>query len=140
MNPITQRCGSGVPGLDDILGGGFPSNCMHLVEGSPGVGKTTLAMQFLLEGKRQGERCLYVTLSETKEELAAVAQSHQWKLDGISIIELSTIERALGGKASPTLFQSSGYSRVSTSSPSNRAKSASKVTSRRPKLRANAAR
>ena len=63
-------------------------------------------MQFLLEGKRQGERCLYVTLSETRRELEAVAVSHGWELDGISIIELSAIEGALGGKGPTTLFQS----------------------------------
>src|SRR6185436_18146450 len=82
MNPLMHKCSSGVPGLDDILGGGFPRNCFYLVEGSPGVGKTTLAMQFLLEGKRAGESCLYVTLSETKQELQAVALSHHWDLDG----------------------------------------------------------
>ena len=53
-------------GLDDILGGGLPRDCLYLVKGNPGVGKTTLAMQFLLHGMHQGERCLYVTLSETK--------------------------------------------------------------------------
>jgi circadian clock protein KaiC len=105
VNPITAKCSTGVPGLDDILGGGFPRDCLYLVEGSPGVGKTTLAMQFLLEGTRQGEGCLYVTLSETKPELEAVALSHAWDLDGISIIELSAVERAIG-KGQTTLFQS----------------------------------
>src|SRR5687767_1742236 len=65
MNTET-KCGTGVPGLDEILGGGLPRSCLYLVEGNPGVGKTTLAMQFLLEGKRAGEKCLYVTLSETQ--------------------------------------------------------------------------
>ena len=106
MHPMTSKSSTGVPGLDDILGGGLPRNCLHLIEGNPGVGKTTLAMQFLLEGKRVGERCLYITLSETKPELAAVAQSHGWDLEGISIIELSAIERAIGGKGPTTLFQS----------------------------------
>ena len=106
MNPITQKCASGVPGLDDIVGGGLPRNCLYLVEGNPGVGKTTLAMQFLLEGKRAGERCLYVTLSETRQELEAVAQSHGWDLGNLSIIELSAIERAIGSKGPTTLFQS----------------------------------
>jgi circadian clock protein KaiC len=101
-----QKCLTGVPGLDDILGGGLPRNSLYLVEGNPGVGKTTLAMQFLREGHRGGEKCLYVTLSETRAELEAVAASHGWELGGITIIELSAIERAIGSKGPTTLFQS----------------------------------
>jgi circadian clock protein KaiC len=104
MNAINTKCSSGVPGLDDVLGGGLPRNCLHLIEGNPGVGKTTLAMQFLLEGLRQGEKCLYITLSETKRELEAVAQSHEWDLAGLTIIELSAVERTIG--KGTTLFQS----------------------------------
>ena len=63
---------SGIPGLDAILCGGFPRNNVYLIEGAPGAGKTTLALQFLLEGARDGERCLYITLSETERELRAV--------------------------------------------------------------------
>jgi circadian clock protein KaiC len=99
-------CGTGIPGLDSILCGGLPRNCLYLVDGNPGVGKTTLALQFLLEGVRQEERCLYITLSETKAELDAVARSHGWTLEGIHIIELSAIERSLAGKAQNTMFQS----------------------------------
>ena len=106
MNPISTKCSTGVPGLDDILAGGLPRNCLHLIEGSPGVGKTTLAMQFLLEGQRKNERCLYVSLSETKPELEAVAVSHGWDLKGIEIIELSAVENAIGGKEKTTLFHS----------------------------------
>jgi circadian clock protein KaiC len=106
MKPISEKCGTGVPGLDEILGGGLPRSCLYLVEGNPGVGKTTLAMQFLLEGKREGEKCLYVTLSETRRELEAVARSHGWNLEGLGIIELSAVERAMGGKGPTTLFQS----------------------------------
>ena len=101
-----DKAGTGVPGLDGVLGGGLPRNCIYLVEGNPGVGKTTLAMQFLLEGRAQGESGLYVTLSETKAELEAVARSHGWNLEGIAIIELSAIERAIGGKGASTLFHS----------------------------------
>ena len=102
-----QKCTSGVAGLDDILGGGFPRGCLYLIEGRPGAGKTTLALQFLLEGGRIGEKCLYVTLSETKQELEAVAQSHAWNLDGITVIELSAVERATNAELrANTLFQS----------------------------------
>ena len=101
-----RKLGSGVPGLDEVLGGGLPEQCLYLVEGNPGVGKTTLALQFLIEGRAQGERGLYVTLSETKTELEAVARSHAWSLDGITVIELSAVERALGGKGTTTLFHS----------------------------------
>src|SRR5678810_469577 len=104
MTTNEKKCGTGVPGLDDILGGGLPRNCLYLVEGNPGVGKTTLAMQFLLEGKRAGEKVLYVTLSETKRELETVAQSHGWDLAGVSIIEQTAIERAIDGKSPTTLF------------------------------------
>src|SRR5215218_1706820 len=75
----------GVPGLDDILMGGLPANRVYLVEGDPGAGKTTLALQFLLDGRAKGETGLYVTLSETAEELRAVAASHGWDLAGIRV-------------------------------------------------------
>jgi circadian clock protein KaiC len=79
----------GIKGLDDILGGGLPTNHLYLIDGEPGTGKTTMALQFLLEGARNGERGLYVTLSESREELQAVAESHGWNLDGIDIFEMS---------------------------------------------------
>jgi circadian clock protein KaiC len=106
MTSTASLCTTGVPGLDDILGGGLPRNCLYLVDGNPGVGKTTLALQFLLQGVKEKERCLYITLSETKSELDAVARSHGWSLEGIDIIELSAIERSLAGKSQNTMFQS----------------------------------
>jgi circadian clock protein KaiC len=84
----STRSRSGVPGLDDILGGGFTPNRLYLVEGAPGTGKTTLALQFLLEGERTGEKGLYITLSETSNELKSVARSHGWNLDGLTLFEL----------------------------------------------------
>lgn len=101
------RCSSGIAGLDDILGGGLPSNCFYLVQGDPGSGKTTLALQFLLEGLRAGERVFYITLSETKAELLKVARSHDWSLDSIPLLELSAIESLLRPEARTTVFHPS---------------------------------
>jgi circadian clock protein KaiC len=85
---------TGVAGLDELLRGGLTTNRMYLVEGLPGAGKTTLGMQFLLEGRDRGERTLYVTLSETTIELTGVADSHGWSLEGIDIFQLSATETA----------------------------------------------
>ena len=82
------RISTGVPGLDEILGGGLTPDRIYLVEGTPGAGKTTLALQFLLEGVSQGVPGLYVTLSETANELRAVARTHGWSLNAIDIYEL----------------------------------------------------
>ncbi len=87
--PQQQRASTGIAGLDDILGGGLPTNHLYLVDGEPGTGKTTLALQFLIEGRAQGEQGLYVTLSESRAELDGVAASHGWSLEGIEIFELS---------------------------------------------------
>ncbi|MGI4802425.1 MAG: ATPase domain-containing protein [Janthinobacterium lividum] len=95
---------TGIDGLDVILKGGLAPNRMYLVAGAPGAGKTTLALQFLLQGRDRGERGLYVTLSETTEELVAVAASHGWTLDGIDLFELSAAEAALGGERETTLL------------------------------------
>jgi circadian clock protein KaiC len=101
------RAATGIPGLDHILGGGWPRNRLFLVEGDPGTGKTTLALQFLLEGTRQGEPGLYITLSETAEELRAVAASHGWSLDGLALHELAVPEDSLDPDAQYTLFHPS---------------------------------
>jgi circadian clock protein KaiC len=84
----TTRASTGIAGLNDILGGGLTPSRVYLVEGTPGTGKTTLALQFLLEGARDGEKGLYITLSETADELASVAASHGWSLASISVFEL----------------------------------------------------
>ena len=89
------RIGTGNDGLDDILGGGFDANRLYLYEGRPGTGKTTLAMQFLMEGAERGERALYVSLSETAKELKVVARRHGWSLEGIDLFELVPPETTL---------------------------------------------
>lgn len=101
------RMATGIEGLDNILEGGFPANRIYLVEGDPGTGKTTLGLQFLLEGVRLGEPSLYVTLSETKEELTAVASSHGWSLDGLNIYELIPSEDSLKPESQYTIFHPS---------------------------------
>jgi circadian clock protein KaiC len=102
-----ERCPSGIEGLDEILSGGLPRGCFYLIQGDPGSGKTTLALQFLLEGIRRGEPALYITLSETKDELERVARSHGWSLEGIPLIELSTIESLLRPESQTTVFHPS---------------------------------
>lgn len=92
---LTPHAATGIRGLDQLLRGGLPRDRMHLIEGEPGTGKTTLALQFLLEGRRVGEDGLYVTLSETTEELDHVARSHDWTLDGVVTFQLApTADRA----------------------------------------------
>ncbi len=100
----TATISTGNPGLDDILGGGFDAERVYLLEGRPGTGKTTLALQFLLEGVRLGERCLYVTLSESERELRGVATRHGWTLAGIDVFELVPPEASLDPDQELTLF------------------------------------
>ncbi|HSI72843.1 MAG TPA: ATPase domain-containing protein [Fimbriimonas sp.] len=104
---LRTRIPTGVGGLDDVLGGGLPRHRLYLVQGEPGVGKTTLALQFLQEGVRLGERVLYITLSETREELEQVCDSHGWTLDGIDLYDLSKVESYLSASASNTVFHPS---------------------------------
>ena len=89
------RISSGNSGLDDILGGGLDADRMYLYEGKPGTGKTTLALEFLLEGARNGEKALYISLSETEAELKLVASRHGWDLKGVEIFELVPPETTL---------------------------------------------
>jgi len=87
--PTPSNISTGIPGLDELLRGGLTADRMYLVQGDPGTGKTTLAMQFLMEGRQRGESCLYVTLSETIRELRAVAASHGWSLEGLELFQLA---------------------------------------------------
>jgi len=90
--PQSLRLSTGIAGLDNIMGGGLMPGRLYLVEGTPGAGKTTLGLQFLLAGRARGARGLFITLSETNEELEAVAASHGWSLDGIDFFELTSAE------------------------------------------------
>src|SRR5436190_23997734 len=97
------RISTGIAGLDDILSGGFPPERVYLLQGDPGTGKTTMALQFLMEGMRHGEKVLFITLSETREELESVARSHDWNLDGLNVFELSAAQQNRPGEQN-TLF------------------------------------
>ncbi|MBW3625918.1 MAG: AAA family ATPase, partial [Armatimonadetes bacterium] len=106
-SPADERAATGIEGLDHILRGGFPRNRIYLIEGDPGAGKTTLALHYLREGIGKGERGLYVTLSETPEELRIVAQNHGWDLNEIEICDLAASEESLRADAQYTLFHPS---------------------------------
>jgi circadian clock protein KaiC len=101
------RAATGIPGLDDILGGGLPLHRLYVVEGDPGSGKTTFALEFLRQGVREGQRVLYVTLSETTEELRDVAASHDWTLNGIDLLELNSLSERLEDAANYTVYHPS---------------------------------
>src|SRR3569832_992515 len=101
------RISTGSEPLDLILNGGFDSGRLYLYEGKPGTGKTTIALQFLLEGVRQGERVLYVTLSETERELRLVAHRHGWSMRGIDVFELVPPESTLDPSNELTVFHPS---------------------------------
>src|SRR6187549_1217936 len=101
---LPESSATGIAGLDDILVGGLTPHRLYLIEGVPGSGKTTLALQYLLEGARHGEPCLYVTLSETEEELRAMARSHGWDVSGLTIRELVPPEESLQPAEQYTMF------------------------------------
>jgi circadian clock protein KaiC len=108
MSDGERRVQSGVAGLDEILHGGLIPERLYLIDGNPGSGKTTLALQFLLEGVRRREKCLFVTLSESLNELTAGARSHGWTLDGIDVIELTPDQKEeLQGDGSLTMVNPS---------------------------------
>lgn len=102
-----EKVSTGVAGFDAILGGGLPRHHLYLVEGDPGAGKTTMALQFLLAGRDEGERVLYCTLSETRDEVEKVAASHGWNLEGLEILEMSSSISAATGEESYTVFRPS---------------------------------
>jgi len=103
-----HRLNTGIGALDDILQGGLIAERLYLIDGNPGSGKTTFALQFLLEGVRHNEKCLYVTLSETRQELEDGARSHGWSLDGIDVVELIPDEQhELDGDGAVTMIQPS---------------------------------
>lgn len=108
LNDIGTHAKTGVEGLDDILAGGLARGHFYLIEGQPGAGKTTVALQFLLEGTRRGEQCLYITLSETERELRDGARSHGWELgESIAIFELAPAESLLDASQQQSLLYSS---------------------------------
>src|SRR6201991_2249822 len=105
---FAEKAKTGIWGLDNILSGGFSRGHVFLVEGAPGTGKTTVALQFLMEGAKAGEKCLYITLSETEHELRDGAASHGWTLsDQIEVFELLPPESLLDSDQQQSLLYSS---------------------------------
>ena len=113
QNSVTNLfLATGVPGLDTVLAGGLTRDRLYLVEGEPGTGKTTLALQFLNEGARHGETVLYITLAETAVELRSVAESHGWDMGGIQVEEIIPNENALDPDQQYTIFHPVSYTHL----------------------------
>jgi circadian clock protein KaiC len=104
---LSPNAATGILGLDEVVGGGLARGRLFLLEGSPGAGKTTVALSWLMEGVRAGERTLYITLSETEAELRASAASHGWSLDGVDMFELTPPESLLDERQQQSLLYSS---------------------------------
>jgi circadian clock protein KaiC len=113
-NQTTEFLSTGIPGIDSILGGGLARDRLYLIEGEPGTGKTTLALQFLQEGVKKNETCLYITLSETRQEIETVADSHGWSLAGLNIHEVIPSESMLDPEQQYTIFHPSEVELSST--------------------------
>src|SRR5258707_1976172 len=108
VEKIAEKAKTGIWGLDNILSGGFSRGHVFLVEGAPGTGKTTIALQFLMEGAKAGENCLYITLSETEQELRDGAASHGWTIEkNIEVFELAPAESLMGANQQQSLLYSS---------------------------------
>ncbi len=107
MPKSVSQAKTGISGLDNVLGGGLEKGRVFLLEGQPGTGKTTIATQFLLSGAAAGERCLYVTLSESEDELRAGAKSHGWDLSNVNVFELVPPENLLNEDQQQSLLYSS---------------------------------
>ncbi len=105
--PRQPTVSSGVPGFDAILGGGLPAGHLYLIEGHPGAGKTTLALQFLIAARDRGERVLYCTLSESETEINKIAESHGWTLEGVTILEMGPEADAASQEDAYTVFRPS---------------------------------
>lgn len=102
-----KRHKTGISGLDTILNGGIPENRLYLMQGEPGTGKTTISFQFLIEGLKAGEKCLYISFSESREELQSVADSHGWDISSLHMLELNSIEDQLKPESQNTIFHPS---------------------------------
>lgn len=100
----SKRIGTGISGLDNILRGGLPAGRLYLTQGKPGSGKTTLALEFLIEGAKRKEKSLYITLSETRDELDTVAHSHGWNLNGVTVHDFSAVSEMVLPDASQSVF------------------------------------